>query len=105
MANESDTETPPPAYETIDTVTDRSNSARFQIREPVSAEITQEQYLFARDQQNHRLPIRSINSHISWSILNLVFSCNCFISWIPLYFSIRTISFRETGDIQHALNA
>lgn len=105
MALQGYPETPPPAYETIDTVIDSSNNVRFQIREPMSAEIAQYQDLFVGDQQNRNLPAHSISSHMCWSILNLLFSCNCFISWIPLYFSIRTIGFRATGDIQHALQA
>jgi hypothetical protein len=49
-------------------------------------------------------PIYNIKSHITWSILNILFCCWCF-GCVACCFSMKTKELRERGDIQGASKA
>ena len=94
----------PPSYQLLFGKPNLSNNSQ---RQPNSIVLTgnyQCQQPVVSTQSISSPPVYSINSHIIWSILNIIFCC-CFCGCVACCFSLRTKDLKNAGDIQGALLA
>jgi hypothetical protein len=95
---------PPLSYQVLFGEPNTSDNIQSQPQSVVLTSNDQCRQPFVSVQSTASQPIYNIKSHITWSILNILFCCWCF-GCVACCFSMKTKELRERGDIQGASKA
>jgi Interferon-induced transmembrane protein len=97
-------EQPPPSYQLLFSTPNTSENVQCQPKSIVLTVNGQCRQPFVSAQSISGQPIYCIKSHITWSILNIIFCC-CLCGCVACCFSMKTKNLKKQGDTQGALKA